>query len=78
MSEQFSAGSYACLQRVRVHARGRFLLTAESERGSRTVEVRGGRAAYPVGIAGECFRLRLSTEEEGEVYSLQAELEIRA
>ena len=54
------------------------LLTAESERGSRTVEVRGGRAAYPVGIAGECFRLRLSTEEEGEVYSLQAELEIRA
>ena len=78
VSEQFSAGSYACLQRVRVHARGRFLLTAESERGSRTVEVRGGRAAYPVGIAGECFRLRLSAEEEGEVYSLQAELEIRA
>lgn len=78
VSEQFSAGSYACLQRVRVHARGRFLLTAESERGSRTVEVRGGRAAYPVGIAGERFRLRLSTEEEGEVYSLQAELEIRA
>lgn len=77
-SEEFSAGCYACLQRVRVHARGRFLLTAESERGSRTIEVRGGRAAYPVGIAGERFRLRLSTEEEGEVYSLQAELEIRA
>lgn len=71
-SAPFSFGGRANLFSVCIQARGHFTLTAESERGRRTLLVRGGRMRYPVGIAGETFRLLLETDGAGEVQSLTA------
>lgn len=67
-------GGRALLRAVRVRASGPFTLTARSEEGERTVQVRGvGRAErFALHLPGTSFSFRLETEAGGQVLGLSA------